>query len=76
MEFKKCLRCGAFFMNENSVCPNCETKDRADIFQLNKFINQEASYNSIHELSTQTGISTNNINRFIKDNSLPELDLE
>ena len=76
MEFRKCLRCGSFFMTENSVCPNCETKDRADIYKLNSFINQETSFNSIYELSTHTGISINNINRFIKDNSLPELNLE
>ena len=28
MEFKKCARCGNFFLSDNNVCPKCLPKDR------------------------------------------------
>ena len=31
MEFKRCPRCGNFFVSNNDICCNCQVKDRADI---------------------------------------------
>jgi len=67
MEFKKCVRCGCFFVSNNDVCCKCESKDSADIARLNNFINTTNDITSIDEISTSTGISLNNINRFIND---------
>lgn len=67
MEFKKCVRCGCFFMSENDVCLKCQTRDIQDINKLNNFIDNSTDINSIAELSTSTGVSLNNINRFIED---------
>ena len=74
MEFKKCVRCGCFFMSDNSVCCNCETKDKFDIAKLNSIIGENYSINSIEDLSTLSGINTNNINRCINDNKISNID--
>ena len=74
MEFKKCVRCGCFFMSDNSVCCNCETKDKFDIAKLNSIIGENYSINSIEDLSTLSGINTNNINRYINDNKISNID--
>jgi len=34
MEFKKCVRCGSFFVSEGDVCQNCMPKDRLDIIKF------------------------------------------
>lgn len=76
MEFKKCLRCGTFFMSDNDVCCNCQIKDRADISILNNFIDENIGITSAEDLSIGTGITTNNINRFIANNSLPNINFK
>ena len=75
MEFKKCLRCGSFFMSDNNVCCNCEPKDRLDMANLSSFMSDNSEVSSIESLSKSTGISTSNLNRFIQDNSLPDIDI-
>ena len=40
MEFNRCSRCGAFFMTENNICPNCEPKDNCDKFG-NKLVERD-----------------------------------
>lgn len=67
MEFKKCVRCGCFFMSNNNVCCNCESKDKLDISRLNNIIEEETYVNSIEDLSASSGVSINNLNRFIKN---------
>lgn len=55
MEFKKCLRCGCFFMSEDNVCCNCSSKDHTDLQTVNNFISQDnSSFYSIEELSANT----------------------
>ena len=34
MDFKKCERCGCFFVNDSTVCCSCETKDNLEILKL------------------------------------------
>jgi len=51
MEFKKCMRCGSFFMSGDSICYNCEPKDRFDMANLNSFISGNPDINSIPDLS-------------------------
>jgi len=75
MEFKKCVRCGSFFISDNNVCCNCESKDRLDMSKLNGFIDNDITYSSIEDISINTGISTNNINRFIKENNIDGLNI-
>ena len=74
MEFKKCMRCGCFFMSENNICCNCESKDKMDIAKLNTILNDNISFNSVQDLSIASGVNINNLNRFIKNNQLSDLD--
>jgi uncharacterized OB-fold protein len=76
MDFKKCARCGSFFVSDNNVCCNCESKDRADIYKLSNYISEEIEAISVNDLSMQTGVNANHISRFIESNSLPNLNIK
>jgi len=69
MEFKKCLRCGAFFTSSNEVCHCCQIKDEQDLYKLNDFIGNTVIEPTLANLSVGTGISEKNINRYIQNNS-------
>lgn len=76
MEFKKCVRCGCFFMSEDNVCCNCHSKDQADLATLNSFINQDdITISSLNDISINTGININNLNRLIKNNDISNLNI-
>lgn len=68
MDFKRCNRCGNFFVSENNLCYECEVKDRADISKLNNILFNSSNINSINELSATSGVNPTNINRFIDNN--------
>jgi len=74
MEFKRCVRCGCFFMSNNDVCCNCESKDRFDITKLNNIISEDINFNSIEDLSIASGVNLNNLNRFIANNKISGID--
>lgn len=65
MEFKRCMRCGNFFVSNNNICANCEEKDKNDIAKLNNILEESPNINSIQELSINSGINPSNITRFI-----------
>lgn len=67
MEFKRCPRCGNFFVSNNNICCNCQVKDRADIAKLNNILDSFSNINSINELSANSGVNPSNINRFIEN---------
>ena len=64
MEFKKCERCGCFFMSEDRVCCNCAAKDRADGIKILSYLEEHNAPSSLEELSAGTGISIRNLSRF------------
>ena len=68
MDFKRCNRCGNFFMSDNDTCYNCEIKDKADIAKLNNILESSNGINSVNELSANSGVNPTNINRFIDKN--------
>lgn len=70
MEFNKCSRCGAFYLNDSNVCPNCEPKDNCDKIALKSYLENNEIPASIEALSTDTGISVKNLNRFLSDADL------
>ena len=68
MEFKRCSRCGCFFTSNDDVCCNCLSKDKFEMSKFKDFIEENNNITQIHslnELSLQTGISSQNINRFL-----------
>ena len=75
MEFKKCNRCGCFFVSNNDVCCNCESKDRMDIAKLNSILDENYDFNSIQDLSIVSGVNVNNLNRFIANNQISNLNI-
>lgn len=68
MEFKRCNRCGNFFVSNNDICYDCEIKDRADIAKLNTILENSTGFTSVNDLSANSGVNPTNINRFIKNN--------
>lgn len=64
MDFKKCHRCGGFFVAEGHVCPKCSPKDHLELATFKNYI-EENGVSSVEAMSIGTGISTKNINRFI-----------
>ena len=66
MEFNKCTRCGNFFVSNNDVCPKCETKDTLEFQTFKAYIEENGITNNLDILSTETGISAKNLNRFIE----------
>ena len=75
MEFKKCMRCGCFFMSDNDVCCNCEARDKIDISRLNSILEENYSFNSIQDLSVLSGVNINNLNRYIANNKITNLNI-
>ena len=57
-------------MSNNEVCCNCESKDMSDIAKLNNILEDNININSIQELSCESGITINNLNRYIKNNKI------
>ena len=76
MEFKKCMRCGCFFMSNDDVCCNCKVRDKIDIAKLNSVLDENNNFNSIQNLSIASGVNINNLNRFILNNQIPNLDIK
>lgn len=76
MEFKKCARCGNFFLSDNNVCPKCLPKDRCEITKITNYINDNDMTNcSLTNLSVNTGVTLKNINRFLNSNVIPNINL-
>jgi len=66
MELKRCARCGKFYASEVEVCQDCERKDLADLSKLKVFF-EEGVTSSVTkiEISSSTGISSKNLNRYL-----------
>lgn len=76
MDFKKCARCGGFFLSDSDVCPKCLPKDKNDISKLTNYITDNNITNStITNLSINTGITFKNINRYLDSNIIPKINL-
>lgn len=74
MQFNKCSRCGAFFMTNDSVCPNCKPKDMCDMNKLKNFLEEEGAFASIEDISCGTGITPKNLHRFLSSDELANYD--
>lgn len=70
MEFKKCKRCGCFFVSNEEICCNCAPKDKLEISKLENYFENNQEENSINNISLATGISIKNINRYLSSNTL------
>ena len=69
MDFKKCSRCGNFYISSGNVCPKCSTKESFEFSTFKSYIEENGLGDSVDEISGKTGISVKNLNRFIQYNN-------
>ena len=73
MQFNKCERCGCFFTSNDSVCPNCVSKDEIDKMSLKTFLLNNDIPKNAEDLAYKSGISVKNINRFLSTDEFSDL---
>ncbi len=73
MEFKKCERCGSFFISNSTVCENCTPKDTLEKSKLKNYFESENYSNTINSISVDTGISEKNLNRYLENEEFSKL---
>ena len=66
MEFKKCSRCGNFYLSNGLVCPKCQPKEDFEFSSFKSYVEENGLTGSVDEIADRTGISAKNINRFIE----------
>ncbi len=65
MEFKRCNRCGNFYVSSGDVCPKCTTKDNFEFSTFTSYIQENGLENPLSTISSQIGVSVKNLNRFV-----------
>lgn len=65
MELNRCSRCGNFYVAESNVCPKCSIKDKFEFSTFKSYVQENGLENSLNTISTDTGISVKNLNRFL-----------
>ena len=65
MEFNKCSRCGNFYISNDLVCPKCKAKDAFEFETFQSHIQENGLTQNLDKISSQTGISVKNLNRFL-----------
>lgn len=65
MEFHRCSRCGSFYVTDGDVCPKCSQKDHFEFSTFKNYVEENGFNNSLDDISGKTGISINNLNRFV-----------
>lgn len=73
MEFKKCARCGCFYMSDDDICINCVPQDKVELSKFNHYVEENlSSSDSIDTISAETGISVKNLNRYLSGQKLAD----
>lgn len=72
MNFNKCERCGCFFVTDQNVCPKCEPKENFEMQQLKNYLSTHTT-STVEDISTNTGISERNLDRFLKQDKFAQL---
>lgn len=72
MNFNKCERCGCFFVTDQNVCPKCEPKENFEMQQLKNYLSTHNA-STVEDISTNTGISERNLDRFLKQDEFTQL---
>ena len=65
MEFNKCSRCCNFYISNDLVCPKCKAKDAFEFETFQSYIQENGLTQNLDTISSQTGISVKNLNRFL-----------
>ena len=75
MEFNKCSRCGNFFISNDDVCPKCKTKDNWEFETFKTYIEENGINENLDVLSSETGITVKNLNRFLDYTTYDEIQI-
>ncbi|MBR3133309.1 MAG: hypothetical protein IKG42_04520 [Clostridia bacterium] len=67
MEFKKCPRCGNFYVTENDVCHGCTNNENLDVAKLKGYFEEYGAGASVQDISIKTGINSRNLNRYLEN---------
>lgn len=73
MEFKRCSRCGSFFVSDGTTCSKCNIKDEKDFKKLKNYIEENEVNGSLEELSSQTGITVRNLQRYLNNKDIKDM---
>lgn len=73
MEFKKCNRCGNFFVSDKDTCYNCSTKDELEITKLKNYFEINSNADSLEEISNNTGITIKNLDRYMNKDEFKKI---
>lgn len=73
MEFKRCERCGSFYLSESNICENCSPKDNFELSKLRNYFEGDIQANSIDSIAIDTGISVKNLNRYLGNEEFSEI---
>lgn len=73
MEFKKCERCGSFFLSESNICGNCSPKDSFELSKLRTYFEGDVNATSIDSIAVDTGISVKNLNRYLENEEFSKI---
>ena len=65
MELNRCSRCGSFYVANGNVCPKCSKKDGFEFSAFKSYVQENGLTLSLDTISGETGISVNNLNRFL-----------
>ena len=76
MEFKKCERCGCFFVSNKDICNKCTPKDEFEITKLKHYFESYSIKNSLEEISNNTGITVKNIDRHINSEDFKKFTID
>ena len=66
MELNRCSRCGNFYVSEGNVCAKCRSKDGFEFSTFKSYVEENGFENSLNTISSETGISVKNLNRFVE----------
>ena len=72
MDFKKCNRCGSFYLSNGDVCPKCNTKDTFELSTFKQYIEENGTGDSIDTISLELGIPVKHLNRYLGYDELKE----
>lgn len=73
MEFKKCERCGCFFLSAHNVCENCSPKDSFELSKLRSYFDTDAYASSVDSIAVDTGITVKNLNRYLENKEFSKI---
>ena len=65
MKINRCMRCGNFYTSAGDVCPNCVNKDNMEFSAFKTYLENNQNETSLNNVSLKTGISQNNLNRYL-----------